>query len=67
MLLVVLFFMHVKYATGLTRVIIIAGFFWLAIMITLSCQDEFTRTWEIVPQGWLGNGSMIISSLSRLF
>ena len=67
MTLVVLFFMHVKYATGLTRVIIIAGFFWLAIMITLSSQDEFTRTWEIIPQGWLGNGSMILPLLSRFF
>jgi cytochrome c oxidase subunit IV len=67
MILVVLFFMHVKYATGLTRVVIIAGFFWLAIMITLSCSDELTRTWEIVPQGWLGNGSMILPLLSRLF
>jgi cytochrome c oxidase subunit 4 len=67
MILVVLFFMHVKYATGLTRVIIIAGFFWLAIMITLSCSDELTRTWEIVPQGWLGDGSMILPLISRLF
>jgi cytochrome c oxidase subunit IV len=67
MILVVLFFMHVKYATGLTRVIIIAGFFWLGIMITLSCSDELTRTWEIVPQGWLGNGSMILPLLSRWF
>ena len=67
MILVVLFFMHVKYATGLTRVIIIAGFFWLAIMITLSCSDELTRTWEIVPQGWLGNGNMILPLISRLF
>jgi cytochrome c oxidase subunit IV len=67
MILVVLFFMHVKYATGLTRVVIIAGFFWLAIMITLSCSDELTRTWEIIPQGWLGNGSMILPLLSRLF
>jgi cytochrome c oxidase subunit IV len=67
MILVVLFFMHVKYATGLTRVVIIAGFFWLAIMITLSCSDELTRTWEIVPQGWLGNGSMILPLISRLF
>src|ERR1700728_4764006 len=54
MILVVLFFM-------------IAGFFWLGIMITLSCSDELTRTWEIVPQGWLGNGSMILPLLSRLF
>jgi cytochrome c oxidase subunit 4 len=67
MILVVLFFMHVKYATGLTRVIIIAGFFWLGIMITLSCSDELTRAWEIVPQGWLGNGSTILPLISRLF
>ncbi len=63
MILVVLFFMHVKYATGLTRVVILAGFFWLAIMITLSSSDELTRTWEIVPQGW----NMIVPLVSRLF
>jgi cytochrome c oxidase subunit IV len=63
MILVVLFFMHVKYATGLTRIVILAGFFWLGIMITLSCSDELTRTWEIVPQGW----NMIVPLVSRLF
>lgn len=63
MILVVLFFMHVKYATGLTRVVILAGFFWLGIMITLSCSDELTRTWEIVPQGW----NMIVPFVSHLF
>jgi cytochrome c oxidase subunit 4 len=63
MVLVVLFFMHVKYATGLTRVVILAGFFWLGIMITLSCSDELTRSWEIVPQGW----NMIVPVVSRLF
>lgn len=52
MLLVVLFFMHAKYATGLTRVVIIAGFFWLGIMIALSLSDELTRHWEIVPTAW---------------
>jgi len=52
MLLVVLFFMHVKYSSGLTRIIIVGAFFWLGIMITLSCSDELTRHWEIVPQGW---------------
>jgi cytochrome c oxidase subunit IV len=52
MTLVVLFFMHVKYATGLTRIVILAGFFWLAIMITLSLSDELTRGWEIVSHGW---------------
>jgi cytochrome c oxidase subunit IV len=67
MILVVLFFMHVKYATGLTRVVILAGFFWLAIMITLSCADELTRTWEIIPQTWLPNTSMIVPFISKLF
>jgi cytochrome c oxidase subunit 4 len=63
MLLVVLFFMHVKYATGLTRIVILAGFFWLGIMITLSCADELTRAWEINPAGWGG----IIPFLLHLF
>src|ERR1700683_2412713 len=52
MILVVLFFMHVKYATGLTRVVIIAGFFWLAILLTFSLSDELTRGWEINPMPW---------------
>jgi cytochrome c oxidase subunit 4 len=63
MTLVVLFFMHVKYATGLTRIVILAGFFWLAIMVTLSCSDELTRGWEIVPKSW----NMIVPLVSRLF
>ncbi len=67
MILVVLFFMHVKYATGLTRVVILAGFFWLGIMITLSCSDELTRTWEIVPQSWLPTTNMIIPIVTRFF
>jgi len=65
MTLVVLFFMHVKYATGLTRVVILAGFFWLAIMITLTGADEFTRHWEIVTQGWASAQSILLP-VSRL-
>lgn len=63
MLLVVLFFMHVKYATGLTRIVIICGFFWLGIMITLSLSDELTRGWEINPAGW----TSVIPFLHHLF
>lgn len=62
MLLVVLFFMHVKYAAGLTRIAILAGFFWLLIMITLTLSDELTRGWEIVSHGW----SVIIPLILRL-
>lgn len=52
MLLVVLFFMHVKYSSGLTRIVILAGFFWLAILIALTLSDVFTRHWSPLPTGW---------------
>jgi cytochrome c oxidase subunit 4 len=41
--LVVLFFMHVRYSTRLTKIVVIAGFFWLAILIVLTLSDYFTR------------------------
>ena len=65
MLLVVLFFMHVKYIRSLSRIVIIAAFFWLGIMIALSLSDELTRKWEMNPAGWgprLGLNSQVIRS-----
>jgi cytochrome c oxidase subunit 4 len=41
--LVILFFMHVKYSSKLTKLTISAGFFWLMIMITMSLTDYATR------------------------
>ncbi|HKV47475.1 MAG TPA: cytochrome C oxidase subunit IV family protein [Candidatus Acidoferrales bacterium] len=52
MLLVILFFMHVKYQPGLTRIAIICAFFWLGIMMTLTLSDELTRGWEMNPAPW---------------
>jgi len=52
MLLVVLFFMHVKYSPGLTRLVIVAAFFWLAILIALTLSDVLTRGWPGSPQPW---------------
>jgi cytochrome c oxidase subunit 4 len=44
--LVVLFFMHVKYAhEKLTKVVIISALFWLAILLALSMADYSTRLW----------------------
>lgn len=43
-LLVILFFMHVRYSSKLTKLTISAGFFWLMIMITMSLSDYLTRT-----------------------
>lgn len=54
MSLVVLFFMHVRWATGLTRILVLCGFFWLAIMITFTLSDELTRSWEINAGSWGG-------------
>ena len=45
--LVVLFFMHVKGATEkLTGVVVVSGFFFLAILLTLSLADYLTRSWR---------------------
>src|ERR1700691_5481349 len=52
MSLVILFFMHVKYHPGLTRLAIICAFFWLGIMMTLTLSDELSRGWEINPKPW---------------
>src|SRR5512140_2734885 len=47
--LVVLFFMHVKYGTRLTWVVIASGLFWLAIMLALTFGDYLTRVWRTYP------------------
>ena len=49
MILVILFFMHVKYATRLTWVVVMSGFFWLAILLTLTFGDYLTRAWATYP------------------
>ena len=43
MLLMLLFLMHVRYNTPLTRVFVAAGFIWLVIMIDLTLSDYLTR------------------------
>ena len=42
-LLVILFFMHVRYSTRLTKLTAIGGFLWLAILISLTLGDYLTR------------------------
>jgi cytochrome c oxidase subunit IV len=63
MLLVVLFFMHVRYNKGLTRIVIVAAFFWLGIMMTLMLADELTRHWDMYPEPW----SVLLPHLLRFF
>jgi cytochrome c oxidase subunit IV len=41
--LVVLYFMHVRYSSRLTWVVVVAGFFWLGIMFALTMSDYLSR------------------------
>jgi len=52
MLLVILFFMHLRHSSGLTRIVLLAGFFWLALLVTLTMTDYRTRTWTPAPDSW---------------
>ena len=40
---VVLYFMHVRHSSKLTKITVVAGFLWLAILVALLLSDYFTR------------------------
>jgi cytochrome c oxidase subunit 4 len=42
---VVLFFMHVKYSSKLTKLTVFSGLFTFAVLIMLTLSDYFTRAW----------------------
>ncbi len=44
-LLVVLYFMHVRYNNRLTWVFAGAGFVWLALLLVLTMSDYLSRNW----------------------
>lgn len=44
-LLVVLYFMHVRWSTRLTWVVAASGFVWLIILFGLTMTDYLTRGW----------------------
>jgi cytochrome c oxidase subunit IV len=49
MLLVALFFMHLRHSTHLTRLVVAGGLIWLLILLLLSFADFQTRGWIGVP------------------
>jgi len=51
MMLVILYFMHVRYSSRLTWAVVGGGFFWLAILLLLTLGDYLTR-----GPGWLRYG-----------
>jgi len=42
---VVLFFMHVRHSSNLTKLTVVSGFLWLAFMIFITLSDYWTRGW----------------------
>jgi cytochrome c oxidase subunit IV len=48
-LLVVLFFMEVRYVPKMTMVVIISGVFFLGILLALSMTDYISRAWSSYP------------------
>ncbi len=44
-LLILLFFMHVKYSSRLVQLVACAGFFWLMILLFLAMSDYRSRGW----------------------
>ena len=49
MLLVALFFMHVRHSTKLTKLVVVGGLVWLMILLLLTMTDFVTRNMLGVP------------------
>jgi cytochrome c oxidase subunit 4 len=45
MVLVVLFFMHVKYSPKLTKLTVFSGLFMFLVLVGMTLSDYFTRAW----------------------
>jgi cytochrome c oxidase subunit IV len=45
MVLVVLFFMHVKYSSKLTKLTVFAGLFTFLVLVGMTLSDYMTRAW----------------------
>ena len=44
--LVILFFMHVKYSSKLTKLIVVTAFFFLTVLFGLTLTDYLSRDWQ---------------------
>ncbi len=50
--LIMLYFMHLRYSSRLLWVFVLAGFFWMGIIFALTFSDYLSRGWLPVPTGW---------------
>jgi len=54
--LVILFFMHAKYSSQLTKLFVGTAFFFLLVMLTLTMTDNLSRGFNTYPGGAGGAG-----------
>ena len=59
--LVILFFMHAKYSSRLTKLVIGGAFFFLAILLSLTMTDYLSRGWHTSPRGTTTGGTYLSS------
>jgi cytochrome c oxidase subunit 4 len=51
-ILVVLFFMDVRRSSGLTKLFVIAGLFWMVILFGMTSNDYLARGWTPLGKWW---------------
>ena len=51
-ILVILYFMHLKFSPGQTKLAAAAAIFWLLILLIITFFDYIGRTWQDNPPGW---------------
>ena len=56
--LVILFFMHAKYSSRLTKLIVGGAFFFLAILLTMTMTDYLSRGWYASERGTTTAGTL---------
>lgn len=54
--LVILFFMHAKYSSRLTKLVISGAFFFLIVLLGLTLTDYASRGWHTSPRGTAAAG-----------
>jgi cytochrome c oxidase subunit 4 len=51
-LLVMFYFMHIRYSSGIIRSAAFVGVFWLGILLSLTLSDYISRDWMPLPGPW---------------
>jgi cytochrome c oxidase subunit 4 len=58
-ILVMIYFMHLRFSKGIYRVVAGAGVFWLGILMVLAMSDYLSRNWLSTPGFWPDSNSLV--------